>query len=284
MTNILITGTSSGFGLVTAIALAKQGYTVIATMRSLQRKDKLVTQAEEEGVLHRLILKELDVTNETEVHQVVQDIHSTVGGIDVLINNAGTAIGGFIEEVSMEKWRAQFETNFFGLVALTRQVIPLMRKQGKGKIINMSSISGRIAFPALAPYASSKFAVEAFSESLRLELKPFSIDVVLIEPGAYQTDIWDKGMASIQDQEKEETSPYAVGMANMMKQMQKNAISSTPVDEVVALIVKVISHPNPKLRYMIGKGVKRNVLLKHFLPWRWLERIIVNVVYRSKAK
>lgn len=188
----LITGTSSGFGLLTALTLARRGYKVIATMRDLNRKDELVEQAEQAGVLERIHLMTLDVTDESSVASAIHAVTELFGRIDVLVNNAGFAVGGYVEEVSMEAWRRQMETNFFGLIAVTKGVLPIMRMQRAGLIINVSSVSGLTGFPGYAPYAASKFAVEGFSESLRQEMLSFGVRVVLVEPGSFRTPIWGK--------------------------------------------------------------------------------------------
>lgn len=163
----LITGTSSGFGMLSALTLAEKGYQVIASMRDLSRKDELVQQAEQAGVLGQIHLVTMDVTDTASIESAVSEIIEKFGRVDVLVNNAGFAVGGFMEEVSMEEWRRQMDTNFFGLVEVTKNIIPLMRKQQTGTIINVSSVSGLFGFPGYAPYAASKFAVEGFSESLR---------------------------------------------------------------------------------------------------------------------
>lgn len=189
-----ITGCSSGFGLSFSIGLAKEGYDVIATVREMSRANALKEAAIKAGVEKQLFLYEMDVTNPEQVQKTVEKGLAQLGRFDVLINNAGFASGGFTEELPLEEWRRQFETNFFGVVSVTRAVLPTMRKQGSGKIINISSVSGKFGFPTLGPYVASKFALEGFSESLRLEMRPFGIDVILVEPGAYQTDIWQKGL------------------------------------------------------------------------------------------
>lgn len=187
---VLITGTSSGFGLLASAALARKGCHVIATMRNLDKKDRLLEATE--NVKDRITVMKLDITNHDEIEQVVESVMGKYGTIDVLVNNAGYAQGGFVEEIEMEKWREQLETNFFGTLAMTKAEVPHMRERGQGTIINVSSISGRMAMPGLAPYSASKFALEGFSESLRFELLPLGIHVVLVEPGSYKTPICRK--------------------------------------------------------------------------------------------
>ncbi len=183
MKTAIVTGSSSGFGELIAIELARSGFKVIATMRNLNKKEHLLKLAAAENVIDKITVFPLDVTMQESVEKFKGFVQSLVS-VDVLVNNAGYAQGGFSEELTVDEYRSQFETNFFGVIAVTQAVLPVMRRQGSGKIINMSSISGRFGFPGLSPYVSSKHALEGYSESLRLELKPFGIDVILIEPGS----------------------------------------------------------------------------------------------------
>ncbi|ASA20822.1 SDR family oxidoreductase [Paenibacillus donghaensis] len=271
----LITGASSGFGLLSALKLAGQGFVVIATMRDLNSRGELQRQAEEAGVLQRLHFVTLDVTSETSIAAAVQKVSGSFGRIDLLVNNAGLAVGGFVEEVPMERWRMQLETNFFGLVTVTRAVLPLMRKQGSGMIINVGSISGLAGFPGYAPYAASKFAVEGFSESLRHEMLPFGIKVVLIEPGSFRTPIWGKGIA---DMAQQPDSPYTAKLAAVLRYSQSAAETAPDPQQVADLIGRISRMKAPRLRYPIGRGTRLLILGKTLLPWKWLERIIARVL------
>lgn len=267
----LITGTSSGFGLLTALKLAGQGYKVIATMRDLSRKGELVRQAEQAGILERLHLMTMDVTDRDSIEAAISTIHEAFGRIDVLVNNAGFAIGGFIEELSMEEWRQQMETNFFGLVAVTTAVLPVMREQRNGLIINMGSISGLFGFPGYAPYAASKFAVEGFSESLRHEMSPFGIRVVLVEPGSFRTPIWGKGLGHMR---RKEGSPYKERLDAVLRYSKRTSETAPDPGQVAELIGRITDMKAPRLRYPIGKGTRLLILGKKLLPWKWLERIV----------
>ncbi|WP_339315754.1 SDR family oxidoreductase [Paenibacillus sp. FSL R10-2734] len=267
----LITGTSSGFGLLTALKLAGQGFKVVATMRDLSRKGELEQQAEQAGLLKQLHFMTMDVTDSDSIQAVISSVHETFGRIDVLVNNAGFAIGGFIEEISMEEWRQQMETNFFGLVAVTKAVLPVMREQRSGTIINVGSISGLSGFPGYAPYAASKFAVEGFSESLRHEMSPYGIRVVLIEPGSFRTPIWGKGMEQIR---RSEDSPYRERLDAVLRYSKHTAETAPDPRQVADLIGRITEMKSPRLRYPIGKGTRILILGKMLLPWKWLERII----------
>ncbi|NQX43707.1 SDR family oxidoreductase [Paenibacillus tritici] len=267
----LITGTSSGFGLLTALTLARRGYRVIATMRDLGRQTELLQQAEQAGVLERIHLMTLDVTDEASIASALQAILGRFGRVDVLVNNAGFAVGGFVEEVGMAEWRRQMETNFFGLIAVTKAVLPLMREQRSGLIINVSSVSGLTGFPGYGPYAASKFAVEGFSESLRQEMLSFGVRVVLVEPGSFRTPIWGKGIAGIHSREG---SPYQTRLEEVLRYSRRASETAPDPQEVAELIGRITAKRAPRLRYPVGRGSRVLILGKALLPWKLLEGII----------
>ncbi|MGQ7279360.1 SDR family oxidoreductase [Brevibacillus thermoruber] len=273
----LVTGASSGFGLHTSVALAQAGFRVVAAMRSPEKRHDLLQTAETAGVRERIDVRRMDVTDHAGIVQTVEEIAAAYGRIDVLVNNAGFAAGGVVEEVEGDTWRAQMETNFFGTVAVTRAVLPHMRRQRRGKIINMSSVSGRTAFPGYAPYAASKFAVEGFTEALRLEVLPFGIHAVLIEPGAYKTEIWRKGFATIR---MRENSPYQPMLEAVLRMSRRTAETAPPPQEVAAAVVKAALAPAPRLRYPLGRGTAAMSLLRSLLPWKWYERIVLWALHR----
>jgi NADP-dependent 3-hydroxy acid dehydrogenase YdfG len=267
----LITGTSSGFGMLTAIALAKAGYHVIATMRDLTKQKMLMERAKAENIVQHMECMQLDVTDEKTISEVIQTIQHKYQRIDILVNNAGFAVGGCVEDIPMADWRLQFETNFFGLVCLTQAVLPIMRQQKQGKIINVSSISGRLGFPGYAAYAASKFAVEGFSESLRHEMLPFGVFVVLVEPGAYKTEIWSKGFDTMRTSPE---SAYRAQLEAVLRYSHKAAETAPDPQDIAALIVRIIAKPSPKLRYPLGKGANITLWSKSLLPWKWFEWIL----------
>lgn len=267
----LITGTSSGFGLLTAIKLAGKGYKVVATMRDLTRKGELVRQAEAAGITGQIHLMALDVTEAASIEAALSSVVDMYGRIDVLVNNAGLAVGGFVEDVTMEEWRLQMDTNFFGLLAVTKAVLPVMRNQREGLIINISSVSGLTGFPGYGPYAASKFAVEGFSESLRQELSPLGIRVVLVEPGSFRTPIWDKGLAGFKGSED---SPYKDKLDEVLRYSRRSAETAPDPQQVADLIGRITDMKAPRLRYPIGKGSRMLILGRTLLPWKTMERII----------
>ncbi|MFK4314380.1 MULTISPECIES: oxidoreductase [unclassified Bacillus (in: firmicutes)] len=269
----IITGASSGFGLLTTLELAKKDYFVIATMRNLEKQIDLISQATKLDLQQNIKVQQLDVTDQGSIHNF-QLFLNEINRIDILINNAGYANGGFIEEIPVEDYRKQFETNLFGAISITQLVLPYMRKQKSGKIINISSISGKVGFPGLSPYVSSKYALEGWSESLRLEVKPFGIDVALLEPGSYNTNIWEVGKQLAENQ-SDTTSPYKEYMDKIQKHINNgNDTLGNPMD-VANKIVEIAEARRTTLRYPIGKGVKFMIFVKKVLPWRLWEFLVL---------
>lgn len=267
----IVTGSSSGFGLLCVIELALKGFTVIATMRDITKAKPLLEHAKENKVADFIRIQPLDVTSADAIDNF-KTILSDYPSVDVLVNNAGFALGGFSEELSLENYRQQFETNLFGVIAVTNAVLPFMRARNQGRIINMGSISGRIGFPGLSAYTSSKHALEGYSESLRLELKPFGIDVSIIEPGSYQTNIW----SSVDQMEIHADSPYLSYIESMLNEMETGKAEHGNPIEVAKLVAQIASQQkSPALRYPIGKSVKKNLLLKTILPWKTIETVII---------
>ena len=241
----LVTGSSSGIGYETSLALAREGYFTYATMRDLKKQETIKKIAAEENLPLKVI--ELDVDNDDSVQNAVKTIIEEKQRIDVLVNNAGWGIWGTAEDVSIEEFRAQFETNFFSVVRMIQKVAPIMRKQGTGDIVNISSIAGRIGFPVSTAYISSKFAIEGLSESLRYELGPFGVDVIIIEPGVIKTNFFDsmKTAKKADDAYKEITEKVISGV-KMMAEM------GTPPKEVANVIIKSLKEEKPLPRYVVG--------------------------------
>jgi NAD(P)-dependent dehydrogenase (short-subunit alcohol dehydrogenase family) len=276
----IVTGTSSGFGMLCAVELAKAGFEVISTVRSLDKAENLLRLAEEQGVSDFIQLQTLDVTSEESVRYFA-DYLSKFSRLDVLVNNAGFALGGFCEELLLDEYRLQFETNVFGVIAVTQAVLPIMRKNRAGRIINMSSISGKFGFPGLSPYTASKHALEGLSESLRLELQPFGIDVVLVEPGSYQTNIW----SSIDNTTVNSDSPYHFYMEKLLEEIESGkARHGNPLDVAKLVAGIAAQQKTPKLRYPIGKGIKLSLFMKSILPWRLLEKAVLKKLLKNKTR
>jgi len=269
----LITGSSSGFGLLTSIELAKAGFRVVATMRDLGRRERLDQAATAAGVATQLDIRALDVTNFDALPAFVDSLVRDHGRLDVLVNNAGFAVAGFAEDIKLEELRQQFETNFFGAVALTKAALPTMRRQHSGHIIQLSSIAGLHGSVTVSSYSASKHALEGWSESLRLEINSLGIKVVLVEPGAFQTDIWTRGAVMGEDVTKE-TSPNIQRSLRMRDRVQ--ALPKRDPIEVARLIATIARDPNPKLRYLVGRDAKIQLAMKRLLPWKWHEKVVAS--------
>ena len=243
----VVTGTSSGIGFETALALARDGYYTYATMRNTAKGDKLKELSSKESL--KIDVLELDVDNENSAKTAIKHILDQKQRIDVLVNNAGWALWGCVEDVSVDEFKTQFETNFFSIIRLIQEVGPTMRNQGSGTIVNISSVVGRIGFPASPAYISSKFALEGLSESLRFEFAPFGVDVIIIEPGVIKTNFM-KNMKMAKKSEldtvyKDITTKVVSGV-KMMVEM------GTPPKEVANTIVKAIKDKKPLPRYVVG--------------------------------
>jgi NAD(P)-dependent dehydrogenase (short-subunit alcohol dehydrogenase family) len=269
----LITGSSSGFGLLTSIELAKAGFRVVATMRDLGRRDRLDQAVTAAGVASQIDIRALDVTNFQALPAFVDAVVRDHGRLDVLVNNAGFAVAGFAEDIKLDELRYQFETNFFGAVAMTKAVLPTMRRQHSGHIIMISSIGGLQGAVTVSSYSASKHALEGWSESLRLEVKALGIKVVLVEPGAFLTDIWTRG-AVMGEKATQETSPNIQRSLRMRDRIQ--TLPKRDPIEVARLIVSIGLDPDPKLRYLVGRDAKMQLAMKRILPWKWYEKVIAN--------
>jgi len=271
----VVTGSSSGFGLLTSVELAKAGFRVVATMRDLGRRELLDKGAHSAGVSANIDIRQLDITNFAGMPEVVERVMRDYGRIDVLLNNAGFAVAGFIEDLKLEEIRLQFETNFFGHVALTKAVLPIMRQQRSGHIIMVSSISGLHGSPTISSYSASKHALEGWSESLRIEVNSLGIKVVLVEPGSFQTDIWTRN-ARIGEKAFDGTS-----LNRERGERMRDRIQQLPKKDPIAvarLIANIAQDPNPKLRYLIGNDAHVPLWLKRLLPWKWHEKLIARAL------
>ena len=268
----LVTGSSSGFGLLTTVELARAGFRVVATMRDLGRRARLDKAAEDAGVSSLVDVQPLDVTDFTAMPPLIEDLIAEYGRLDVLVNNAGFALAGFAEDVKIAELRSQLETNFFGQVALTRSVLPQMRRQKSGHIILVSSISGRLAGPGRSSYSASKFALEGWAEGLRLEVHGLGIRVVLVEPGGFETGIWTRG-AQFSEVTQSGASPNQERIDRLRRWAEKLPKGDPRV--VAQLIARLAQSPNPRLRYVVGRDARLHLLLRRLLPWRLYEKRVL---------
>ena len=262
----IVTGSSTGIGYETSLALARDGFLTYYTMRNLNKSENIKSLATKESLpLH---VTQLDVTDDASVKNAVEAILSKEGRIDILVNNAGYLLIGAFEDLTIDEIKEQYETNLFGLIRVTQAVLPIMRKQKFGVIVNISSGAGRFGYPGHSAYISTKFAVEGISESMSYELEPFGIKVVIVEPGVIRTNIVNTMIVARKSQDP--NSPYVQimqKMANSFEQLMKN--SSSP-DLVANVVLNAVKDENPNLRYLAGNdveqllGAKRNMSDEEF--------------------
>ena len=242
----LVTGSSSGIGFETALALARENYFTYASMRNTSKAGKIQEIAKKENLNLKVI--EIDIDKEDSIKSAVKKIQEQKGRIDVLVNNAGYGLFGCIEDITMDELKAQFQTNFFGVVSLIQEIAPIMRKQGSGIIVNVSSVAGRIGFPGTPAYISSKFALEGLSECMRYELSPFGIKTIIIEPGVIQTNFF----SSMKVAYVKPGSPYKEITEKVMNGVKMMSEMGTPPIEVAKTIMKAIKTAEPLPRYVVG--------------------------------
>jgi len=271
----LITGASSGIGEATALQLAELGYTVYAGARRVERMSDLADR----GIRTRAV----DVTDDVTMVALVEAMIAETGRIDVLVNNAGYGLYGALEDVPIEEARRQFEVNLFGLARLTQLVLPQMRAQRDGYILNVSSMGGKIWEPLGSWYHASKFAVEGLSDSLRVEVAEFGIKVVIIQPGSIRSE-WS-GIAADQLEATSATTPYAPQakiMGAVLRGVDQMRLASGP-DVVASTIAKAVQSPKPRTRYVVGGGARGILLAERMLPDRGFDRLI-QLGYRFAAR
>jgi short-subunit dehydrogenase len=273
----VVTGASAGIGEATVRRLIEQGYTTYAAARRLDRMSDL----EKLGA----ILLPLDLTDDNSIVQATERIRIEQGRVDVLLNNAGYGSYGAVEDVPLDEARRQFEVNVFGLARLVQLVTPLMRNQRSGKILNVSSIGGKGWEPLGAWYHATKFAVEGFSDCLRVELKPFGIDVIVIEPGAIRTE-WSQIALDTLHQASGDTA-YASQAEEKRAMFLAAAGSASDPDVVAREIIKAIQTSRPKTRYVVGFFAKPSVFMSTFMPDRfndWCMRAITKTLAKQQRR
>jgi NAD(P)-dependent dehydrogenase (short-subunit alcohol dehydrogenase family) len=248
----VVTGSSSGIGFETSLTLARSGFLTYATMRNLGKGATIKSVATKEGLPIRVV--QLNVTEGRSINDAIHSIKSDVGKIDVLVNNAGYGLNGAFEDLAMEEIKAQYETNLFGVIRVTQAVLPIMRKQKSGIIVNISSGAGRFGYPGGSAYVSTKFAIEGLSESMAYELEPFGIRVVLVEPGVIKTNFVNSIVAAKKSQDP--NSPYAQLMQNVAASFQHMIEGGSSTDVVAKVVLKAVTSENPTLRYLAGKDVE----------------------------
>ena len=272
MKSILVTGASTGIGRACALHLANSGHRVFAGVRS--EADAQGLRDDSSDLLEPV---HLDVTRADHLDELVQRIASDTGGLFGLVNNAGVARGGPVEYLPVDEWRDQFEVNVVGQIAVTRAMLPLLRRD-HGRIVFMGSISGKVATMMMAPYDASKFAIEAIGESLRAELRPFGIRVSVIEPGAVKTEIWDKGRKTAErlerDLPREAKDLYASHMAAIRKGIELQDRHGIGPEKVARAVEHALFAPRPKTRYLVGLDARVQSAMVRLLPDQAREAIV----------
>jgi NAD(P)-dependent dehydrogenase (short-subunit alcohol dehydrogenase family) len=257
MAVVVVTGASSGIGRATAAELERRGHRVYGASRSPTAGSSL-------GV-------RMDVDDDASVEAAIREVVDREGRLDAVVNAAGFGIAGAIEDTRIDEARAQFETNFFGVLRVCRAALPVMRGQGQGTIANVSSIAGRVSLPFQGFYAASKFALEGLTEALRMEVRPFGVRVVLVEPGDFATGFTDRrrtvaGAAS---------GPYRERFARALAAIERDERSAATPEAVGRLVADVVFHRAPRLRYTVGPSLQRATpALKAVLPGGVFERLI----------
>jgi len=275
---VLITGASTGIGAACALELDRRGWRVFAGIRDEQAGRRLA-----EGASARLLPVRLDVTERESIDAAVGTVRQAVGeaGLGGLVNNAGIGVTGPLEVLPLEKLRHQFEVNTFGPIAVAQAVLPMLRA-GRGRIVNMSSVSGRFASPYLGPYAASKFALEALSDALRVELRHSGVRVALVEPGCVDTPIWGKSRAAADQLAAEAPSGaldhYQDDIAAVRAMSQRAAETAMPPERGVRAVVHALESPRPKTRYVVGGEARVATFLMGILPTRARDFLICRSV------
>lgn len=277
--SILVTGASRGLGRAIALQTAGKGFRVWAGIRDQAAASELASTAQTRGVDLRPLI--LDVTDKKSIETACEEIERTSSTLYGIVNNAGVTGRSFFEDYPEEHIRRIFEVNLFGPMNVIRCALPLMRANGSGRIVNISSIGGRIGSASVAPYTASKFGLEGFSESLDMELRPFGIYVSVISPGVIRTDIWDEE-GRILPSARNPRSPYYQYFWRLERQVEQLLSSSklTP-DDVARQVVQVLQSSHPRQRYVVGRRASMAVMLRKYLPDRLFERVYFGAIQRT---
>ena len=276
----LVTGSSSGIGFETSLLLARNGYHTYASMRNLG-KSKTITEISNREKLPLSVIQ-LDVDDDKSVKDAIYRIENEQGRIDVVVNNAGYLLIGSLEELSIEEFKEQFETNFFGAIRVIKEVLPILRRQRAGTIVNISSLAGRIGLPLNSPYVSSKFALEGLSESMAYEIEQFGIKVVLIEPGYIKTNVANSFKTGknvvVTAANNKNNSPYAEFTQNRIATLGPSVKAGLDPIEVAKVILKSATSENPDLRYLIGEGAVKLMNMRRNTSDENFRRLIMESV------
>ena len=278
---VVVTGASSGIGEASALKLATLGFDVFAGVRKEADGERLRSESGS-----KVVPLSIDVTDQDSIRAAAAQVTEAVGerGLAGLVNNAGVAISGPLEFIPIEELRQQIEINLIGQVAVTQAFLGLIRA-GRGRIVNVSSIGGRIALPFAGPYAASKFGIEAISDSLRRELRPWGIEVSVIEPGSVATKIWDKGTAKARELSAnlpaEGMELYGGAIAKMQKLAAETAARGMPPEEVAEDVIHALTSAKPKTRYLVGRDAKMRARVSALVSDRTFDRLVARTLEKS---
>ena len=275
MPSVLITGTSSGFGLSSTVELAKRGWQVFATMRNLDKSGPLAQAVAQAGVAHQVTIERLDVTDAASMRAYVAALLERTGGrLDAVVHNAGVAVGAAFEDLPEAQLRLVMETNFFGVLELTRLLLPTFRAQRRGRIVVVSSNSAYAGEPANAIYCASKWAVEGWAESIAFELDPFGIDVVLVEPGPYRTEIWTSSPRI-----RPADTAYGPLLDVLEKAVDEHvAKDARDPQEVAVAIAQALTADRPRFRYPVSPQARIGHFLRGKVPSSWLRKGVARLL------
>lgn len=280
MPKVLITGTSSGFGLVTTVELAKRGWDVVATMRDIEKRKKLERELEAAGVSAKVRIGQLDVTDPASIDRAVADLDLPHTPLDAVIHNAGVAVGGVFEDLDEAHIRRVMEVNYFGVLALTKRLLPAFRAQKRGRIVIISSEAAFAGQPANSPYSASKWAIEGWAEALAYEVEHFNIDIILIEPGAYRTDIWQSSPRVLP-----KTCAYYPLLRHLEPTIEAHVAKSArdPI-EVAKVVANALESPRPRFRNSVGPTAKFMHFARGKLPSTVVRKIFSRFFALNKVR
>jgi NAD(P)-dependent dehydrogenase (short-subunit alcohol dehydrogenase family) len=272
----IVTGSSSGIGYATSLILARNGFYTYASARNINKSASLQSTADAERLPLKLI--QLDVTDDRSVKAAVEEVVSEKGRIDVLVNNAGYGLFGAFEDLSVDEIKAQFETNFFGVIRVTQHVLPIMRSgiADGGIIVNVSSVNGHVPFPVISAYVATKFALEGLSESIAYEFEPFGIKVILIEPGAIGSGFMKGSIMS--NRALDPKSAYFEFVRKVRSKISSDHENATQPEEVAKTIVQAILSEKPEFRYVVGSDAVTLMQARKNMPFSDFQQMIQKIV------
>ena len=283
----LVTGSSSGIGYETSLRLAQYGIYTYASMRNLSKSEEILGYAKRDNLPLKTL--RLDITDEESISGAIDKIIAEKNRIDIIVNNAGYSLLGPLEQLDIDEIKDEFETNFFGIIKLIQSALPIMRKQGYGRIINISSLAGRIGFPLSSAYVSSKFALEGLVESLRYEVQPFGIHVILIEPGVIKTNfvnnmkIGRNVITSSNNNSNNGISPYVEILQKRISAFKPRFDKGLADSKVADMVLEAVIADNPKVRYLVGEDALKMMEKRKNSTDEEITRLVMNSVLGGES-